>query len=129
MIERTITGELEPHEDRALQKIGRKKQAKSPPLLMELPDLNTALVEAYRDLDRTTRGPNKWRDATKRHKSKHNVPSSYAMSPSKERQPLGLPPSSNAPHSPTPHPSATTQTEPPTRNYEEELEAQIAITV
>ena len=34
--------------------IGQKKQAKSPPLLVELPDLNTALVEAYRDLDRTT---------------------------------------------------------------------------
>ena len=50
------------------------------------------------------------------------------MSPSKERQPLGLPPSSNAPHSPTPHPSATTQTEPPTRNNEEELKPQIAIT-
>ena len=53
MIQRALTGELEPHEDRALQKSGRKKQAKSPPLVMELPDLNTALLEAYRDLDCT----------------------------------------------------------------------------
>ena len=53
MIQRALTRGLEPHEDRALQKIGRKKQAKMPPLLMELPDLNTALVEAYRDLDQT----------------------------------------------------------------------------
>ena len=55
MIQRALTGELEPHEDRALPKIGWKKKAKSPPLLMELPDLNTALVKAYQDLDRTTR--------------------------------------------------------------------------
>ena len=48
-------GELEPKHDRALQKIGRKKQAKNVALLMEVPELNTALVEAYRDLDRTTR--------------------------------------------------------------------------
>ena len=54
MIQRALMGELEPHEDRALQKIGRKKQAKSPPLLIELRNLNMALVEAYRDLDRTT---------------------------------------------------------------------------
>ena len=54
MIQRALTGELEPHEDRALQKIVRKKQAKSHLLLLLLPDLNTALVEAYRDLDRTT---------------------------------------------------------------------------
>ena len=55
MIECALTGELEPHEDQALQKIDRKKQIKSPPLLMELPDLNMAFVEAYRDLDRMTR--------------------------------------------------------------------------
>ena len=35
MIQRALTRGLEPHEDRALQKIGRKKQAKMPPLLME----------------------------------------------------------------------------------------------
>ena len=28
---------------------------KNTPLLMELPDLNTALIEAYRNLDHTTR--------------------------------------------------------------------------
>ena len=59
MIQRALTGELEPHENRALQKIDRKKQAKSPPLLMELPDLNTTLVEAYHDLDRTTHAAKK----------------------------------------------------------------------
>ena len=48
-------GELEPKDDRALQKIGRKKQAKNTALLMEVPELNTALIEAYRDLDHTTR--------------------------------------------------------------------------
>ena len=56
MIQRALIGDLEPHKDRALQMINRKKQAKSAPLLMELRDLNKALVEAYRDLDRTTRG-------------------------------------------------------------------------
>ena len=48
-------GELEPKDDRALQNIGRKKQAKNVALLMEVPELNTSLIEAYRDLDRTTR--------------------------------------------------------------------------
>ena len=55
MIQRALAGELEPQEDRALQKIGRKKQPKSTQLLIELPDLNAALVEAYRALERTTR--------------------------------------------------------------------------
>ena len=55
MIQCSLIGELEPQEDRALQKIGRKKQAKNAPLLMELPDLNVALIEAYRNLEHTTR--------------------------------------------------------------------------
>ena len=55
MIQRVVAGELEPQEDRVLQKITRKKQPKSTQLLIELPDLNMALVEAYKDLDRTTR--------------------------------------------------------------------------
>ena len=55
MIQRALMGELEPKDDRALQKIGRKKQEKNAALLMEVPELNTALIEAYRDLDRTTR--------------------------------------------------------------------------
>ena len=55
MIQRALLGEIEPKDDRALQKIGRKKQAKHAALLMEVPELNTALIEAYRDLDRTTR--------------------------------------------------------------------------
>ena len=55
MIQRALMGELEPQEDRALQKIGRKKQAKNVALLMELPNLNAALIEAYHNLDHTTR--------------------------------------------------------------------------
>ena len=55
MIQRALMGELKPQEDRALQKIGRKKQAKNVVLLMEVPELNTTLIEAYRDLDRTSR--------------------------------------------------------------------------
>ena len=47
MIQRALIGELEPQEDRALQKIGRKRQTKNAPLLVELPDLNVALIEAY----------------------------------------------------------------------------------
>ena len=54
MIQRVLIGELEPKDDRALQKIGRKKLAKNAALLMEVPELNTALIKAYRDLDRTT---------------------------------------------------------------------------
>ena len=54
MIQRALMGELEPEEDRPLQKIGRKKQAKNIALLMELPDLNAALIETYRNLDHTT---------------------------------------------------------------------------
>ena len=55
MIQHVLLGEIEPKDDRALQKIGRKKQAKHAALVMEVPELNTALIEAYRDLDRTTR--------------------------------------------------------------------------
>ena len=55
MIQRALMGELEPQEDCTLPKIGRKKQAKNVALLMEVPELNTALIDAYRDLDHTTR--------------------------------------------------------------------------
>ena len=60
MIQKALLGETEHDEDRAandraLQKIGRKKQSKHQALLMPVPELNTALVEAYRDLDHTTR--------------------------------------------------------------------------
>ena len=60
MIQKALLGETEHDEDRAandraLQKIGRKKQGKHQALLMPVPELNTALVEAYRDLDHTTR--------------------------------------------------------------------------
>ena len=55
MIQRALMGELEPKDDRALQKIGSKKQTKNTALLMEVPELNTTLIEAYRDLDHATR--------------------------------------------------------------------------
>ena len=55
MNQRALLGDTEPKDDMALQKIGRKKQAKQTALLMEVPELNTALIQAYRDLDRTTR--------------------------------------------------------------------------
>ena len=73
MMQCALTGKLKPHKDRALQKIGRKKQAKSPPWLR-----HTEIWTA-----RPSR-PNKWRNAVKRHKTKHNVPPSYGKSPSKE---------------------------------------------
>ena len=92
MIQRALTGELEPHEDRALQKIGQKKQVKSPPLLMELPDLNTALVEAYRDLDRTTRTAKQMARCSKTTSEQRIVVLDQQL---QDRQPLGLPPPSN----------------------------------
>ena len=55
MIQRALMVELEPKDDRALQKVGRKNHAKNATLLMEVPELHTALIEAYCDLDRTTR--------------------------------------------------------------------------
>ena len=54
MIQRALMGELEPKDDRALQKIGREKHAINDALLMEVCELNTALIEAYRDLNHTT---------------------------------------------------------------------------
>ena len=68
MIQRALMGEIEPHEDRALQKIGRKKQVQNASLLMELPDLNMALVEAYRNLHHTTRAA---KDMARRIKTAH----------------------------------------------------------
>ena len=47
MIQCALIGDLEPQEDRALQKIGRKKHVRNAPPLMELPNLNAALIEAY----------------------------------------------------------------------------------
>ena len=55
MIQRALTGDIDPSEDRALQALGRKKRTTNATHLMEIPELNTALVEAYRELDRTTR--------------------------------------------------------------------------
>ena len=60
MIQRALLGETEPKDDRALQKIGRKKQEKQAALLMEVPELNTDLIEAYRDFDRTRGLPKTW---------------------------------------------------------------------
>ena len=55
MIQHALMGELEPKDDRALQKISRKKQAKNAALLMEVPELDNALIEAYHDIDCTSR--------------------------------------------------------------------------
>ena len=55
MVQRALTREIESDDEQALQKIGRKWQTKSRCLLIELPQLNTALVEAYRELDKMTR--------------------------------------------------------------------------
>ena len=55
MTQHALIGEREPKDDRALQKMRRKKQAKNTALLNEVPELNTSLIEAYQDLDRTTR--------------------------------------------------------------------------
>ena len=60
MIQCALLGETEPKDDRALQKIGRKKQEKQAALLMEVPELNTDLIEAYRDFDRTRGLPKTW---------------------------------------------------------------------
>ena len=58
MIQRALVGELESDEKPTLQNIGRKRQTKSRCLLIELPELNTTLVEAFWDLDKMTRTAN-----------------------------------------------------------------------
>ena len=65
MVQRALAGKLEPEENQALQKIGRKKQPKSNQLLIELPYLNSALIEAYRDLNHTTRANKKMAKCSK----------------------------------------------------------------
>ena len=55
MIQRALAGKVKEDEDRALMKISRKKHHKSSHLLIQLPKLNTALVEAFEDLNHTTR--------------------------------------------------------------------------
>ena len=55
MIQQALAGELETNEEWVLQNIGRKKKYKSSHLFIQLPELNTALVPAFQDLDHTTR--------------------------------------------------------------------------
>ena len=55
MIQRALAGELKSDEEPALQKIGRKRQNKSNRLLIKFPELNTSMVEAFQELDKTTR--------------------------------------------------------------------------
>ena len=74
---------------------------------MEIPDLNTALVEAYRDLDRTTRTTKQMARCNKMaQKQPQHATELWKVSEQRivvleqqlqDRQPLGLPPPSNAP--------------------------------
>ena len=72
---------------------------------MELPDLNTALVEAYRDLDRTTRAAKQMTRCSKTaQKQAERATEMWQASEQRitvleqqlqDNQPLGLPPPSN----------------------------------
>ena len=55
MVERALANEMEFDDEPKLQKVGRKRATKKHRTRIELPDLNTTLVEAYRELARTTR--------------------------------------------------------------------------
>ena len=88
-----------------LQKIGWKKQATSSPLLMELPDFNTALVEANRDLDHTTRVAKQMVRCSKTSQKQAERATELWQAVEQritvleqqlqDRKPLGLPPPSN----------------------------------
>ena len=108
MVQHALMGELKPQEDRVSQKIGRKKHTKSPPLLMEIPDLNTALVEAYRDLNRTSHVAKQMAQCSKTvQKQAQRATMLWQVFEQiiavleqqlQDCQPLGIPPPSTAPH-------------------------------
>ena len=50
MIQRALAGSVERKEERALDKIGRLRNADEGRIGIELPPLNTALVEVHREL-------------------------------------------------------------------------------
>ena len=50
MIQKAMPGDLEPEEERELQRIGRQREAKNKGTAIQMPSLNTALVEAHQEL-------------------------------------------------------------------------------
>mgnify|MGYP000689267900 CR=1 FL=1 len=54
MVQRALAGKLETNEEQALQKLDQKRKQKSRHLVIELPELNTVLVEAFGELNHTT---------------------------------------------------------------------------
>ena len=54
-IERALDNEPASDDEPKLRKAGRKRATKKHRTPIELPDLNTALVEVYQELDRATR--------------------------------------------------------------------------
>ena len=78
-------------------------------MLMEIPELNTALVEAYGDLDRTTRAAKQMAICSKMaQKQAQRATELWQVSEQRitvlkqqlqDRQPLGLPQPNDAPHS------------------------------
>ena len=55
MVERVLANEMESDDEPKLQKIGRKRAMKKCRTHIELPELNTRLVEVYHELARATR--------------------------------------------------------------------------
>ena len=120
-------GELEPKDDRDLQKIGRKNQAKNVALLMEVPELNTALIEAYGDLDHTEPPPVEATTDTSpkvdmspilqtNHGSTQTLPPPIVMEQLSQTDTPSLPRTTQA----------ATQRAPPLRHYRAKLKAEIA---
>ena len=54
VIERVLDNEPTTDDEPKLQKVGRKRAIKTRRTRIELPELNTALIETYRELDRAT---------------------------------------------------------------------------
>ena len=54
MIQQAILNALEPEEERELQWIGQQRDAKNKGTMIQLPPLNTALVEGHQELAKTT---------------------------------------------------------------------------
>ena len=65
MVERALANEMEFDDEPKLQKVGRKRATKKRRTHIELPDLNTALVEVYRELAKTTRATKEARKQAK----------------------------------------------------------------
>ena len=55
MIQRSMLGVLEPEEEQELQHIGRQRDVRNKGIAIQIPALNTTLVEAHQELAKTTR--------------------------------------------------------------------------